>query len=94
MGLNMLCVLSGGNWNNSSNAGVWSRNLSNSRANSNNNSGCVPDSLPCLAVPNVAMAIRQRGSHLRGLCRNVQPQRLLVAHAKTGAGHLFHWVAP
>jgi len=33
------CVLSAGNWNNSSNAGVWNSNWNNNRTNSNNNVG-------------------------------------------------------
>lgn len=33
------CVLSGGNWNNSSNAGVWNSNWNNYRTNSNTNVG-------------------------------------------------------
>lgn len=39
----MLCLQSGGNWNNSSNAGVWYANLNNYRHNSNNNVGCRAD---------------------------------------------------
>ena len=35
----MLAPLLGGNWNNSSNAGVWAVNFNNSRTNSNNNVG-------------------------------------------------------
>ncbi|NCU26597.1 hypothetical protein EOM86_07740 [Candidatus Nomurabacteria bacterium] len=35
----MLCLISGGNWNNTSNAGVWALNLNNNRTNSNNNVG-------------------------------------------------------
>jgi len=35
----MLCLLSGANWNNSTNAGVWAANWNNNRANSNNNVG-------------------------------------------------------
>lgn len=42
----MLAVLSGGNWNNAANAGIWTGNLNNYRSNSNNNVGfrcaCVP----------------------------------------------------
>ena len=34
-----ICLLSGGNWNNSTNAGVWNSNWNNSQANSNNNVG-------------------------------------------------------
>ena len=44
---NKMCVISGGNWNNGSNAGVFARNLNNTRNNSNNNVGlrcaCYPD---------------------------------------------------
>jgi hypothetical protein len=37
MGNTLTCVLSSGNWNNSSNAGVWNVNWNNNRTNSNNN---------------------------------------------------------
>jgi len=39
-----MCPLSGGNWNNGSNAGVWALNLNNSRTNSNDNVGFRADS--------------------------------------------------
>ena len=39
----MLCVQSGGNWNNASNAGVWTASLNNTRTNSNNNVGFRAD---------------------------------------------------
>lgn len=65
----MLCVISGGNWNNGGNAGVWALNLNNVRSNSNNNVGLRADSLP--GMPNSASADRHRGSHRRGWCRNV-----------------------
>lgn len=42
----MLCVISGGNWNNTSNAGAFARNLNNNRTNSNNNVGLACDSDP------------------------------------------------
>lgn len=42
----MLCVISGGNWNNGSNAGVWYANLNNNRTNSNNNVGFRSDCMP------------------------------------------------
>jgi hypothetical protein len=35
----MLCPIVGGNWNNTTNAGVWYRNFNNNRTNSNNNVG-------------------------------------------------------
>ncbi len=62
--LDMLCVISGGNWNNGSNAGVWTLNLNNVRGNSNNNVGFRADSLP--GKPHAANAARQRGSNYRG----------------------------
>jgi len=39
-----MCPISGGNWNNSSNAGVWTLNWNNSRGNSNDNVGFRSDS--------------------------------------------------
>lgn len=47
-----MCLISGGNWNNTSNAGVWNLNLNNNRTNSNNNVGFRSadcDSWPVLA---------------------------------------------
>ncbi len=34
-----MCLISGGNWNNTTNAGVWYLNMNNNRTNSNNNVG-------------------------------------------------------
>ena len=42
----MLCVQSGANWNNASNAGVWAANLNNNRTNANNNTGFRADCMP------------------------------------------------
>jgi hypothetical protein len=39
-----MCPIAGGNWNNSSNAGVWALNLNNARGNSNDNVGFRADS--------------------------------------------------
>jgi hypothetical protein len=39
-----MCPISGGNWNNGSNAGCWALNLNNARTNSNNNVGFRADS--------------------------------------------------
>jgi len=39
-----MAPISGGNWNNSSQAGVWTLNLNNNRTNSNNNVGSRSDS--------------------------------------------------
>lgn len=41
-----MCPLAGGNWNNSTNAGVWALNLNNNRGNSNTNEGFRADSMP------------------------------------------------
>ncbi|SRR3989339_2205738 len=76
----MCCVISGGNWNNAGNAGVWTLNLNNVRGNSNNNVGFRSDSLPYM--PNAACACWQRGSLRRALRRNVlrKPPLVAVAH--------------
>lgn len=42
----MLCVISGANWDNGSNAGAWASNWNNNRTNSNNNVGLRADSIP------------------------------------------------
>lgn len=39
-----MCPIAGGNWNNGTNAGVWTLNLNNVRGNSNNNVGFRADS--------------------------------------------------
>lgn len=81
----MLCVISGGNWNNGGNAGVWALNLNNAAGNSNNNVGFRADSLP--GMPHAAHAARQRGSNRRGWCRNLVLRASLVAAACLVAGH-------
>ena len=40
-----MCPIVSGNWNNSSNTGVWALNLNNARGNSNNNVGFRADSI-------------------------------------------------
>jgi hypothetical protein len=80
----MLCVISGGNWNNGGNAGVWTLNLNNVRGNSNNNVGLRADSLP--GLPCAAYADWQRGSNRRGWCRNFVPRAPLVANSRLVAG--------
>jgi len=80
----MLCVISGGNWNNGGNAGVWTLNLNNVRGNSNNNVGLRADSLP--GLPCAAYADRQRGSNRRGWCRNFVLRAPLVANSRRVAG--------
>lgn len=78
-GLNMLCVISRGNWSNGSNAGSRNRNLNNNRTNANNNVGFACDSMP--NMPYAACADWQRGSPRRALRRNVLQQTPLVADA-------------
>lgn len=73
----MLCVISGGTWNDGGTAGVWALNLNNVRSNANGNVGFRADSMP--NTPYAACADRQRGSLRRGLCRNGEPPRTLVA---------------
>ena len=75
----MLCVISRGNWNNGSNAGVRNRNLNNARNNANNNVGLACDSMP--NTPQAACADWQRGSLRRAVRRNVLQQHPLVADA-------------
>lgn len=89
--LDMYCVISRGNWNNGGNAGVRFRNLNNARTNANNNVGFADSEL---CKPNTAHAVRLRGSHRRGLCRNVfaclilvADRHRVVAHAKTLGKH-------
>ena len=59
MGDTLICVLSGGNWNDSSNAGVWNVNWNNNRTNSNNNVSFRSDS-------NSALKPRKRTVELQG----------------------------
>ena len=86
--LDMLCVISRGNWNNGSNAGVRNRNLNNTRTNANTNVGFA-DSEP--SKPQAANAVRLRGSHCRGLCRNVLQTPILVADSHRAVGHAKTW---
>lgn len=46
----MLCLQSGGNWGNGSNAGVWCATLSSYRRNSDNGVGCRAD---CETLPHI-----------------------------------------
>ena len=67
----MLAPIAGGNWNNGSNAGVWTLNVNNSRANSNNNVGSRAviwsnsRQSPGLKGPE---AYRSRGALVRAAC--------------------------
>jgi hypothetical protein len=46
-----MCPISGGNWNNAGNAGVWALNLNNVRSNSNNNVSFRADSVSPRTAP-------------------------------------------
>jgi hypothetical protein len=60
MGNVLTCLLSGGNWNNDSNAGVWNVNWNNNRTNSNNNVGFRCDSNSVLK-PRIKRAVELQG---------------------------------
>ena len=83
-----MCPISGGNWNNSSTAGVWTFNLNNVRANSNNNVGFRADSVPPhVGQPNRGAkggAFRQPGA-AKSVGRSVS-RRALVGVERHGAG--------
>ena len=70
-----MCPISGGNWNNSSNAGVWMLNLNNVRGNSNNNVGFRADSAsPRIGQPNGGTkggAFRQPDAAAKSVDRSV-----------------------
>ena len=76
--IDMLCVISRGNWNYGSSAGVRYRSLVSARATASGSVGFA-DSEPC--TPNTALAVRLRGIRRRGLRRNVLQQCLLVGAA-------------
>lgn len=54
-----MCLISGGNWNNTSNAGVWALNLNNNRTNSNVNVGLRASDYDAASKP----AVRAQWSH-------------------------------
>lgn len=72
-----MCPISGGNWNNSANAGVWTLNLNNERGNSNNNVGARSDLASPLAVVNDR--VEQRGVVSCSLERNLSNPSFSVA---------------
>jgi hypothetical protein len=85
-----MCLISGGNWNNTSNAGVWNLNLNNNRTNSNANIGlrCADydrDLLPRLCGLRSSHPARGMWSH-----RDVPScRRLIAASRRTRRGGLF-----
>lgn len=66
----MLCPIAGGNWNNSSNAGVWAVNFNNSRTNSNDNVGFRADSAPHSPKPGHSGS---EGDAFRPLAKSCDP---------------------
>ena len=77
----MLCLQSGANWNNESNAGVWASYWNNNRTNSNNNTGFRSDSIHF--KPDTLQATLGMREIASGFKRNRFVTRLLVANAKT-----------
>lgn len=76
-----MCPISGGNWNNGANAGVWALNLNNTRSNSNNNVGGRSDLGPLLAVRKDK--VEQRDAVSRPPGRNLSDPSFLVASRRT-----------
>lgn len=72
-----MCPISGGNWNNSSNAGIWALNLNNNYGNSNVNVGARSDLESPLAVSNDR--VEQRGVASGPYGRNLPDPLFLVA---------------
>lgn len=81
--LNMICPIVGGNWNNSANAGVWSLNLNNYRANSNVNVGARADLDP-INLMVYLNAVDQRET-VSGFKQNRCAASFLVAKANAKA---------
>lgn len=80
----MLCPISGSNWNDGSNAGVWALNLNNARSNSNNNVGCRLDLAH--ASSNSKLLTVRKGRVLSGaLARNSSALGLLVGASRKSA---------
>lgn len=81
MHLNM-ALISGMNWNNTSNAGPWSFNSNNSRTNSNTNVGVALDSNP----PDISYEkTGYEGDAFLPLGRNRDIQRFPVVKTKVSA---------
>lgn len=81
----MLCPISGGNWNNTTNAGAWALNLNNARANSNNNVGARADLAAHLMIRRDGVEQRETFSGHR---RNLQLAAFLVARRERQAAAL------
>ena len=81
----MLCPISGGNWNNTTNAGVWALNLNNTRSNSNDNVGARADLATHLTTRKGGVEQRETFSGRR---RNPQRAAFLVAIGERQAAAL------
>ena len=82
MHLNMLALISGMNWTNTANAGVWSFNSNNNRTNSNNNVSLSADSNPP-DISNEKTGYEGDAFLPRACRRNRGGMSFLVAFAKT-----------
>ena len=78
----MLCPISGGNWNNTTNAGVWALNLNNARTNSNDNMGARADLATHLTIRKDGVEQRETFSGRR---RNLQLAAFPVARRERQA---------
>jgi hypothetical protein len=78
-----MCPISGGNWNNGTNAGAWALNLNNERSNSNNNVGGRSDLDSPLATR--SGTVEQRGV-FSGDERNLTAAPFLVAFISENQG--------
>lgn len=76
-----MCPISGGNWNNGTNAGVWALNLNNTRGNSNNNVGGRSDLGPS-SQPMMGM-VEQRDAVSCPRGRNLSDPSFLVVLTRT-----------
>jgi hypothetical protein len=79
----MLCPIVGANWNNSSNAGVWTLNLNNTRSNSNTRIGARADLDPVHLT--VALNGVDQRETVSGFQRNRCAASFLVAPANVKA---------
>lgn len=70
------------NWNNNTNAGVWSVNLNNNRTNANNNVGFRSDSLSSCRY--VSRVVEKQGAIVRHAVRAKSPVHFfLVGNSRT-----------
>jgi retron-type reverse transcriptase len=75
-----MCLLSSGNWSNSTNAGVWNSNWNNNRTNANNNMGFRLDY--CSNLKPQMRNVEQQGYAIRRYAKSVN-HPFLVGEPKT-----------